>query len=295
MRNIFLATCVLFACAGSSFSVSAAPTEEEYAVIINLSGKQRMLSQKMVKEMLLISLEIDTKKNRKRLKQSVELFTKTLDGLREGDKSLRLHPTNTLHISEQIDTVKLLFQEVEFIFNRVIRGQEPSRDALFEVMEKSLAILESMDRVVEMFEDEAHNTLRGDTAFLGIEINLAGKQRMLTQKMSKEALAVYLNINRRANKKRLRKSYTLFEKTLIGLKYGDDYLGLPGTRDRNIVRQIDRVMKTWTKLKPAIVRSSDIMIDKVSIEDIRTIAHLNILLLNEMNTAVAMYERLVTP
>ncbi|MCQ9205882.1 MAG: type IV pili methyl-accepting chemotaxis transducer N-terminal domain-containing protein [Omnitrophica bacterium] len=292
MRNIFFLTCVLVACTTSLFSASAAPTEEKYAVTINLAGKQRMLSQKMVKEVLLIHLEIDTKKNRKRLKQSLELFTKTLYGLREGDKSLRLSPTNTQHISEQIDIVKLLFQEVEFIFNRVIRGQEPSRDALFEVMEKSPAILESMDRVVEMFEDEAHNTLRGDTAFLGIEINLAGKQRMLTQKMSKEALAVYLNINRRANKKRLRKSYTLFEKTLIGLKYGDDDLGLPGATDRNIVRQIDRVMKTWKKLKPAIVRSSDIMVDKVSAKDIQIISRLNVPLLNRMNSAVRMYEKL---
>lgn len=293
MKNIFLRFCILSAFITISFSVWAAPTKEDYAVIINLAGKQRMLSQKMIKEVLLIYLEIDTEKNRKNLSQSVELFTKTLKGLHKGDKLLRLPPTDTFHIRVQIDTVKVLFEEVEPIFRRVMAYQAPSRDALFELMEKNLAILENMDRVVELFEEEAHDILRGDIAFLGIEINLAGKQRMLTQKMSKEALLIYLNIDRRANKKLLRKTYTLFEKTLIGLKYGDDNLGLPGTTDKNIASQIDAVIRLWNKLKSVIVDSSDIMVDKISIEDIHKIAHLNVVLLNEMNIAVEMYESLV--
>ena len=293
MKKVCLTLAVLVALTGELTSVGAASIQEDYAVTINLAGKQRMLSQKMVKEALLIHLEIDTKKNRENLRQSIELFTKTLKGLHKGDKLLRLPPTDTFHIRVQIDTVKVLFEEVEPIFRRVMAYQAPSRDALFELMEKNLAILENMDRVVELFEEEAHDMLRGDIAFLGIEINLAGKQRMLTQKMSKEALLIYLNIDRRANKKLLRKTYTLFEKTLIGLKYGDDNLGLPGTTDKNIAGQIDAVIRLWNKLKSVIVDSSDIMVDKISIEDIHKIAHLNVVLLNEMNIAVEMYESLV--
>ena len=52
----------------------------QMGVVINLSGRQRMLTQKMSKEMLLIYHEIDVKKNRTNLGKSALMFAKTLRG-----------------------------------------------------------------------------------------------------------------------------------------------------------------------------------------------------------------------
>jgi nitrate/nitrite-specific signal transduction histidine kinase len=66
-------------------------------------------------------------------------------------------------------------------------------------------------------------------------INLAGKQRMLTQKMSKEALFVTKGIDADKNKEALSKTEGLFDKTLTGLINGDKDLDLPKNENKEIV------------------------------------------------------------
>lgn len=264
--------------------------DEQYAIIINLAGKQRMLTQKMVKEELLIYAGIAPEENRERLRQTVDLFVKTLDGLREGDNSLGLPPTEVPHIRTQIDTVKVLFKQVEPILRRILAGESPTGDATLELVQKSAYILQNMNIAVEMFEQAARNVMKGDETFLGVEINLAGKQRMLTQKMAKEALLIYLQIDSQENKKALRQTATLFDKILYGLKYGDGELGLPGTQEESIRVQLDVVIDIWNRFRPVIGKSYDIIVDRISEDDLTQMVNLSILLLDKMSEVVKMYE-----
>lgn len=283
-RTLLIASIVFI----SSSSIWAESQKEEYGVIINLAGKQRMLIQKMVKETLLMYAGVDVEKNRDNLNQTVRLFRKTLAGLRDGDESLQLPPTKSELIKAQLEVVKLIFKDLEVIFERIINGEMPSYDAAIEISEKEPLLLDNMNIVVEMYEQEARDVMYGKESFLGIEINLAGKQRMLTQKMTKEVFLIYLNVERRKNKRLLRETYTLFDKTLKGLKYGDGDLGLPGTTGKKIARQIDYVMRIWNELKPVIERSCDIMVDKISREELEKVAELNVVLLEEMDKTVTM-------
>lgn len=270
----------------------AIPTTEEYGVIINLSGRQRMLTQKMMKEAFLIYVDIDIEKNRNNLKETRGLFVKILGALHDGDSSLKLPPTASGAIKAQIDSVNLLFKNINYILERIIAGEMPSRDAILELAENNPVLLKNMNTIVEMYEQEARNVLSGNETFLGIEINLAGKQRMLTQKMTKEALLIYLGVDSRKNKRLLRETCALFDKTLKGLKYGDGDLGLPYTMEENIIGQLDFVIKIWGELRPIVEKSSDIMLDKISKEELETVARLNVLLLTEMDKTVRMYEDL---
>lgn len=83
-------------------------------------------------------------------------------------------------------------------------------------------------------------------ADMGKVINLAGKQRMLTQKMSKEALLVGKGIDASGNAENLKKTGNLFDKTLKGLISGDADLGLDTTEDAGIVEQLNKVSGMWT-------------------------------------------------
>ena len=63
----------------TSFSaIAAGPTSAEYGTVLNLSGKQRMLTQKMSKEVMLVALNVDTQNNLSNLKKTSGLFAKTL-------------------------------------------------------------------------------------------------------------------------------------------------------------------------------------------------------------------------
>ena len=93
----------------------------------------------------------------------------------------------------------------------------------------------------------------------GTVINLAGKQRMLTQKMSKLSLLISLNVNKVENKKSLTKAYKLYEKTLKGFLNGDTSLGLPATKNRDIAVYIQKLQKEWSPFSKniqSIIKSS---------------------------------------
>ena len=59
-----------------------------------------------------------------------------------------------------------------------------------------------------------------------VGVNISGRQRMLSQKMSKEALAISAGINEEANRASLGKTHALFQKSHSGLIKGDAALGL---------------------------------------------------------------------
>ncbi len=63
--------------------------EPHLAQIINLAGKERMLSQKMAKELLLIANNIQSNRNINSLKSSGELFKNTLHRLMQNREHLK--------------------------------------------------------------------------------------------------------------------------------------------------------------------------------------------------------------
>ncbi|MCK5696920.1 MAG: hypothetical protein KAI02_02085, partial [Gammaproteobacteria bacterium] len=78
---------------------------------------------------------------------------------------------------------------------------------------------------------------------------------------------------------------TLFEQTLAGLVKGDSNLGLPGTKNAEIIAQLDVVNKIWADYKPVLsaVDTSDAGLKKAE--------ELNMPLLKDMNKAVKMFEK----
>ncbi len=102
MALSFLLTVVWFF---PALCFAAGPTAGEYGVVLNLSGKQRMLTQKMSKEVMLIALDIDRKQNLRNLADTSALFDKTIYGLRDGNSELRLPPTVNPDIISQLDRI----------------------------------------------------------------------------------------------------------------------------------------------------------------------------------------------
>jgi len=80
---------------------------------------------------------------------------------------------------------------------------------------------------------------------MGVVINLAGRQRMLTQKMSKEMLLIYHDVDVKKNRANLGRSALMFAKTLKGLVNGDESMGLIATSDKDILKQMDIVSTLW--------------------------------------------------
>ncbi len=250
----------------------------ELAVQINLSGRQRMLTQKMSKEAFLVALKVEPEKNRRNLARTMALFERTLVGLISGDEGLKLAKAPNARIAAQLGVVMDLWKKFRPLVKRVADGHA-DRATLERIARDNLPLLAEMNRAVKMFEKAAG----ADTAELAVVINLSGRQRMLTQKMTKEYLLAALDIDRAANLGNLKKTMALFDRTLRGLLDGDDAQGLPPTTDPAIRAQLEKVMKLWAGFSPLLQRPA-------TQENLLAVARANLPLLAEMNRAVKMYE-----
>lgn len=80
-------------------------------------------------------------------------------------------------------------------------------------------------------------------------INLAGRQRMLIQTISKDAALFQSAVNREKARERLNSISSLFELTLLGLIQGNEKIGLPASHNPIILQQLNQVQKLWRPLK----------------------------------------------
>lgn len=118
-------------------------------------------------------------------------------------------------------------------------------------------------------------------------INLSGKQRMLTQKMSKEAYDVFTGVD---NQYSLQETATLFDVTLNGLLSGDNLSNLPKASGSGIRLQLEAINEIWIPFyrNIEILQSSPDRVERT--RAFSFIMENNINLLNEMDEAVLMIE-----
>ena len=116
----------------------------------------------------------------------------------------------------------------------------------------------------------------------GTVINLAGRQRMLTQKMTKEALGVVAG---RVKPDELKKTAELFDKTLNGLMYGNNEI--PPARNPKTLAQLEKVKELWNQF---YMRVKVLLREPSNEAAVKYLLDNNITLLKEMNKAVKMFE-----
>ncbi len=130
-----------------------------------------------------------------------------------------------------------------------------------------------------------HSSMQHD----GNVINIAGKQRMLIQKMTKEAFMIDNGYN---DKKNLKETSELFDKTLNSLIYGNEKLGI-SSPPYNVKNQLLKVKQLWNPFYEKInIICSKNPNDPEFKEALSYLKEHNIELLSEMNKAVMMYNNI---
>ncbi len=213
---------------------------KELTTTIDLSGKQRMLTQKMAKEAFLIKLNIDRESNIKKLTEDSELFDKTLKGLLNGDKKLKLVTVEDAKIKKQLEKVSSVWNPFYLNIKNILKNSSDEKSFL-SICNKNRELLEEMNGAVELYTLQEKNS-----AFVLVnDMNLAGKQRMLLQKMAKALLVANNGIEVKKYKNEFLESQKLFNRTLKGLFVGDSSLKLRGTKLPFLKKQLEVVKMLW--------------------------------------------------
>ena len=154
---------LMFAAAG--WATTAAAEELTIMAAVNMAGRQRMLTQRMVKAYCQINLDVRRDEAREQLAQAVAQFDSQLTELK------RFAPT--LKVSESLAVADGLWVP----FRKIITSPY-SRENAEQVMVLNENLLQASQLVVTQLE-----TLSGRPA--ARLVNIAGRQRMLSQRIAK--------------------------------------------------------------------------------------------------------------
>jgi CRP-like cAMP-binding protein len=193
-----------------------------YCDEINRSGRQRMLSQRMAKSWLMLEQRLLPRRARQVLGQSIELFDQQLLTLEKPSGSAASSSARA-ELAENWHPYKALL------------GAEPNRKNARTLYDMNEAVLEAAHRLTLGFE-AADATPRGKL------LNLAGRQRMLAQRMAKLFLFQHMGIEARKSRMELEKAAIEFSATLTRLSAATE--GKPA-----IACELDSVAKHWNILE----------------------------------------------
>ncbi len=271
MKKFFiLFIAIFFALSTNLFAI----TSKQMGIIINLAGKQRMLTQKMSKEALLIKTNIDKQNNISYLIKDEKLFDKTLNGLINGDPDLKLVKVDSKNVQDQLQIVKNLWKPFLHSINNIANQTATKKDYNY-ITKNNIELLKNMHKAVLLFVEESKKVSKIKSN-LAQDINIAGRQRMLTQRLAKDMVMIAANINREDAIKDLKPTKKLFADSLKGLQ--------ERTKLTNIQKQLDIVERLWKKVNPYL-KPKYAKKDKVY-----TITKVLDRTKVEMNKAVKMYE-----
>jgi methyl-accepting chemotaxis protein len=270
---VVLSIFMVLSIVGAVIIISFLSKQKADGVVINLAGKQRMLTQKMSKESIALSQGIGSRES---LEKTAGLFDRTLKGLISGDKELRLPPTQSVSIISQLNHVQKLWKDLRANLDIVLANSAETTAAIKYINDNNMKLLKEMNKAVGMLEGNAIDSKT---------INLAGKQRMLSQKMVKETLGL---VQGSETGDTLKSTSALFNKTLKGLISGDSELGLSEMTDEAILAQLRSVQALWKGFYENIN-----VVLKLAPETNNALTYINghnVELLKQMNKAVGMYE-----
>lgn len=225
---------------------------------INKAGRQRMLSQRMAKSWLMLERGVMSRRARLIIKQSIEMFDRQMMELVDevSDAECRAACTELQHVWPTY---------------RELLDSEPTpkgAQELFSINEDVLAAAQQLTLSLE----------KTDGTPLGKMVNLAGRERMLSQRAAK--LFMFSNIDIQASRcqDELQRTQEEFSSTLTKLSLT--------TRDQpRLKNELDKVAQHWDALQSAITSGSELSFSPIARKVFTTSENL----LQRMDTAVNLY------
>jgi len=263
-------------------------TAAEAAQRINIAGRQRMLSQRMAKAACLMATDISFAAAYDQLTQAYGLFERSEAALRIGDEVMGMHPETSNKVLDALAAVSQPWADYKVIIEKGIDDGAIENADLDTLDGASLDVLKYMN--IAVFKTVRDYAAITEDVPLGltITVDIAGRQRMLTQKAIKEACLMTVAADPTVHAERLAESIELFDQSLKALRDGYEDVGVMAAPTREIDRKLLEVESLWQPVKRTLDRAANGEV--LSKRDISRVSRMSEPLLQTMNEAVGLYE-----
>ena len=268
MKNLFPFAVVSAVCAAIAAPLAhAAPPQTEAALAqlhaqdaaiygqasdaidrIRYSDRLSMLTQRVAAASCAKTSGVGSDVTHNMLQGSMEEMDIILDALRNGNENLHiLGPENDRRILHDIELLSAEWTETHIAVEAVLADASDT-DSAHIIDDHNMSLLsQSQILASDILGKYSHpfEVTKAD-AFL---ISLAGRQRMLSQKMAKDACEIWTGYNAESGREDLIKTMTIFENSLNALRHGKPELGISAAPNDEIATVLDDLLARWATLR----------------------------------------------
>lgn len=244
LAAIALATPLPLAAAG------ARSPEETLRIELDMAGRQRLLSQRVISAACLLSLGLDPSTQELALVEAHDIFAATLDQLEQGSPAMQLPPVSDPVVRSAITQARLAWAPVSTVIDEILAGDAGAeRIGALAAAEPAL-LTASLNLVAALGATGAQDPTRAAEARA---LDMAARQRSLSQAVMKEACLItaagIARINPAPHVTALNTRVTMFEDSAGTLRGGDPDLGIAPPPGPDAETALDTVQETWQDMR----------------------------------------------
>jgi len=251
---------------------------------VNFSGKLRMLSQRVAAAACNLTANVETELSRAILTEAQAEFIKIVQALELGDADLRIRGEEKRRKTlEALSSLHKEWDPMSMAIDKLLNGENiEENEALIE--QKNMPLLSAAKLLVsEISGQYSDPTLMMQSDAMLVDIS--GRQRMLSQKMSKEACLLLSGQDAVADE--LNGTIEMFDVSLNALRLGMPDVGMKAAPTTEIANGLDEISNKWQSIKPTLEDPSSI--DTTDLAQRGELFKSLNTILSEMNAVVGMY------
>ena len=255
---------------------------------VDYSGKLRMLSQRVVATSCNYVAGIDTENSGRAMRAAIDEFNMIVDALEFGNPDLGINGEEKR--KKTLRRIAMLRDEWAPVVSglEAVASGDRTVDQMTSIADGSAQLLDMAKLLVSDLSAQ-YSDPNAMTQSFAMLVDISGRQRMLTQRMSKNVCLAASGINIDAAKAELAATAQLFETSLFALSGGMLDAGIAPPPNAEIAEGLKAVISDWQGLKPsveAILGGMDVEAE----ERARVFNGMNTMTAN-MNKVVGLYSK----